>query len=156
MHRRHCHQQLLQCSPFAPAAKLESRVRVDSHAGLGALTIRVRVCHLVYVPTPHMQQHNKHFCLHTPTQQQTQIRGKLKQLKLSNKAVWDRERAREAAGGAVDTPWFVKAVYYPLCVFLDVAFDNRCGCVCVCGGWYLGFLKRRCTHKPACSLPNLI
>jgi ubiquinol oxidase len=54
-----------------------------------------------------------------------QIRDKLKQLKLSNKAVWDREHAREAAGGGVDTPWYVRAVYYSLCLFLDVAFDNR-------------------------------
>lgn len=56
-----------------------------------------------------------------------QIRAKLKDLKLSNKAVWDREHAREAAGGGVDTPWYVRAVYYSLCLFLDVAFDNRCG-----------------------------
>lgn len=54
-----------------------------------------------------------------------QIRDKLKQLKLSNKAVWDREHTREAAGGGVDTPWYVRAVYYSLCLFLDVAFDNR-------------------------------
>eukprot|EP00878_Enallax_costatus_P033326 GHUV01036742.1.p1 GENE.GHUV01036742.1~~GHUV01036742.1.p1 ORF type:complete len:233 (+),score=62.78 GHUV01036742.1:393-1091(+) len=54
-----------------------------------------------------------------------QIRNKLQDLKLSNKAVWDREHAREAAGGGVETPWFVRGVYLPLCVFLDVAFDNR-------------------------------
>uniref|UniRef100_A0A383VUK8 Ubiquinol oxidase n=1 Tax=Tetradesmus obliquus TaxID=3088 RepID=A0A383VUK8_TETOB len=54
-----------------------------------------------------------------------QIRSKLAQLKLSNKAVWDREHAREAAGGGVDTPWFVKGIYLSLCVFLDVAYDNR-------------------------------
>jgi hypothetical protein len=54
-----------------------------------------------------------------------QIRNKLKQLKLSNKAVWDREHAREAAGGGVETPWYVRAVYYSLCLFLDVAYDNR-------------------------------
>jgi ubiquinol oxidase len=54
-----------------------------------------------------------------------QIRSKLGQLKLSNKAVWDREHAREAAGLGVDTPWFVKGVYLSLCVFLDVAYDNR-------------------------------
>lgn len=53
------------------------------------------------------------------------IRSKLKLLKLSNEAVWDRERKREAAGGAVETPWFVKVVYYSLCWFLDVMFDNR-------------------------------
>lgn len=37
-----------------------------------------------------------------------ELRAKLKQLKLSNKAVWDREHVREAAGGGVATPWFVK------------------------------------------------
>lgn len=56
-----------------------------------------------------------------------QIRNKLKELKLSNKAVWDREHAREAAGGGVETPWYVRAVYYSLCLFLDVAYDNRWG-----------------------------
>eukprot|EP00775_Hariotina_reticulata_P006705 gene6705-6926_t len=54
-----------------------------------------------------------------------EIRQKLTKLQLSNKAVWDREHAREAAGGSVDTPWYVRAVYYSLCLFLDVAFDNR-------------------------------
>ncbi|KAF6253734.1 alternative oxidase-domain-containing protein [Scenedesmus sp. NREL 46B-D3] len=61
-------------------------------------------------------------CLRCPA---PQIRSKLRQVKLSNKAVWDREHAREAAGGGVDTPWFVKGVYLSLCVFLDVAYDNR-------------------------------
>lgn len=37
-----------------------------------------------------------------------ELRAKLKQLTLSNQRVWDREHAREAAGGGVDTPWFVK------------------------------------------------
>lgn len=46
-------------------------------------------------------------------------------MKLSNKAVWDRELAREGAGGGVETPWFVRGVYLALCVFLDAAFDNR-------------------------------
>ncbi|GIL82974.1 hypothetical protein Vretifemale_11658 [Volvox reticuliferus] len=55
----------------------------------------------------------------------TEIRAKLKQLKLSNKAVWDREHARERAGQAVETPWFIKAVYLSLCVLLDVLFENR-------------------------------
>lgn len=55
-----------------------------------------------------------------------QIRAKLKRLQLSNKAVWNREHAREAAGGGVDTPWIVKGVYYALCIFLDVAYNNRC------------------------------
>lgn len=55
----------------------------------------------------------------------SQIRAKLKQLKLSNQAVWDREHAREAAGGGVATPWFVRGAYLGLCLLLDVAFDNR-------------------------------
>lgn len=54
-----------------------------------------------------------------------QLRRKLMQLKLSNKAVWDREHAREAAGEGVATPWFVKGTYLALCVFLDVFFENR-------------------------------
>lgn len=54
-----------------------------------------------------------------------QIRQSLKQLKLSNKAVWDRERRREASGAGVNTPWFVRAVYLSLCVFLDMAYHNR-------------------------------
>lgn len=54
-----------------------------------------------------------------------ETRQKLKQLKLSNQAVWDREHAREASGGKVDTPWFVRAVYISLCVFLDVMYMNR-------------------------------
>lgn len=55
----------------------------------------------------------------------TQIRNKLRQLVLSNDAVWARERAREEAGGGVETPWYVRAVYYALCIFLDVAYNNR-------------------------------
>lgn len=54
-----------------------------------------------------------------------EIRAKLKTLKLDNAAVWAREHAREAGGGGVDTPWLVRAVYLSLCVFLDVAYDNR-------------------------------
>lgn len=54
-----------------------------------------------------------------------EIRAKLLQLTLSNQAVWDRERAREAAGGGVDTPWFVRGVYLALCVFLDGFYNNR-------------------------------
>ncbi|KXZ53636.1 hypothetical protein GPECTOR_6g553 [Gonium pectorale] len=54
-----------------------------------------------------------------------EIRVKLKQLKLSNKAVWDREHAREKAGKGVKTPWFIKGVYLSLCYLLDFLFDNR-------------------------------
>lgn len=34
-----------------------------------------------------------------------QIRAKLKQLKLSNQAVWDREHARERDGRGIEAPW---------------------------------------------------
>lgn len=34
-----------------------------------------------------------------------QIRSKLRQLKLSNQAVWDREHKREREGQGVETPW---------------------------------------------------
>jgi ubiquinol oxidase len=54
-----------------------------------------------------------------------ELRGKLAQLKLSNEAIWERERARERAGGAVEAPPLIKLVYYALCVFIDVAFNNR-------------------------------
>ncbi|GFR44103.1 hypothetical protein Agub_g5265 [Astrephomene gubernaculifera] len=53
------------------------------------------------------------------------IRSKLKQLKLSNRAVTEREHARERAGKGVKTPWFILAVYKSLCVLLDVLFNNR-------------------------------
>jgi ubiquinol oxidase len=53
------------------------------------------------------------------------LRAKLKQLKLSNEAVWERERERERAGGGVETPLVVQVIYYSLCLFLDVAFNNR-------------------------------
>eukprot|EP00197_Chlamydomonas_leiostraca_P008573 CAMPEP_0202884810 /NCGR_PEP_ID=MMETSP1391-20130828/41340_1 /ASSEMBLY_ACC=CAM_ASM_000867 /TAXON_ID=1034604 /ORGANISM="Chlamydomonas leiostraca, Strain SAG 11-49" /LENGTH=484 /DNA_ID=CAMNT_0049568041 /DNA_START=96 /DNA_END=1550 /DNA_ORIENTATION=- len=53
------------------------------------------------------------------------IRAKLRQLRLSNQAVWDREHTREATGGKVETPWYVKGVYLALCVMLDNLFNNR-------------------------------
>ena len=54
-----------------------------------------------------------------------EVREKLKRLTLDNAAVWRREKAMEAAGQGVETPWFVRGVYLALCVFLDVAFDRR-------------------------------
>eukprot|EP00955_Chlamydomonas_euryale_P107134 365747-Chlamydomonas_euryale.AAC.11 len=54
-----------------------------------------------------------------------EVQARLKLLKLSNRAVWDREYAREAAGAGVETPWFVRGVYLSLCVFLDFMFENR-------------------------------
>lgn len=54
-----------------------------------------------------------------------ELREKLAQLQLSNKAVWGREHAREAAGDGVWAPWFLRAPYLALCVLLDVVFDGR-------------------------------
>jgi len=54
-----------------------------------------------------------------------EIRAKLARLTLSNDAVWERETARERAGGGVETPWVVRGVYLALCVFLDKFFEDR-------------------------------
>ena len=43
----------------------------------------------------------------------------------SRQAVWDREHAREAAGGGVVTPLVIKAPYLVLCLMLDVLFEGR-------------------------------
>jgi ubiquinol oxidase len=55
-------------------------------------------------------------------------RKKLKELTLSNDAIWAREELREQ----VEAPWLIKAPYYVLCYFLDVLFDSkpiaRCSC----------------------------
>lgn len=48
-------------------------------------------------------------------------RKKLKQLKLSNDAIWAREELRDQ----VQAPWIIKAPYYILCYFLDVLFDKK-------------------------------
>lgn len=56
-----------------------------------------------------------------------EIRAKLKQLKLSNKKVWDREHDREARGEGVDTPWFVK-VRWGSCAWGTT--HGREGCCC--------------------------
>jgi len=45
----------------------------------------------------------------------TQIRLKLKQLTLSNKAVSAREHKREMSGGKVETTWCVKLAALGLC-----------------------------------------
>lgn len=39
--------------------------------------------------------------------------AQLKELKLSNQAIWDREHAREAAGGGVQTTWRARTVLPP-------------------------------------------
>lgn len=59
------------------------------------------------------------------SRQCTELRAKLNRLTLSNDAVWARERAREEAGGGVDTPLVVRVAYLALCYFLDFAFNNR-------------------------------
>ncbi|KAG0617088.1 hypothetical protein M758_5G162500 [Ceratodon purpureus] len=53
--------------------------------------------------------------------EQDELRAALKKLKLSNKAVWDRENARPP----VEAPWWILGPYYLLCLMLDVIFDNR-------------------------------
>ena len=42
------------------------------------------------------------------------LRRELRQLTLSNDAVWARERAREAADGGVAAPWVLRLPYYAL------------------------------------------
>jgi hypothetical protein len=52
-------------------------------------------------------------------------RLKLKLLTLSNKAVWDREHAREEAGGAIRSPFVLRGPYLFLCGMIDVLFDGK-------------------------------
>lgn len=54
-----------------------------------------------------------------------EMRQQLKQLKLCNDAIWDRERAREKRGGGVETSLAIKIPYYFLCYMLDALFNNR-------------------------------
>lgn len=58
-------------------------------------------------------------------QECNEILAQLKELKLSNEAVWERERAREKRGGGIQSPLAIKAAYYLLCYALDVLFNNR-------------------------------
>lgn len=60
-----------------------------------------------------------------PEDECMRIRAKLNGLKLSNDAVWDRERARIAEGDGVTAPWYINLAYYTLCYLLDVLFNNR-------------------------------
>lgn len=55
----------------------------------------------------------------------SEILAKLKKLKLSNDAVWERERAREKQGAGIESPFAIKTAYYLLCYTLDVLFNNR-------------------------------
>ncbi|GFH14655.1 ubiquinol oxidase [Haematococcus lacustris] len=50
---------------------------------------------------------------------------RLSRLILSNHAVSERERVREAIGGKVEAPWYVRGVYDILCLLIDVLFENR-------------------------------
>jgi hypothetical protein len=52
---------------------------------------------------------------------QSKIQNQLKQFKLSNQAIWDREHAEP---NAVKAPWVIKAPYIVLCVLLDVLFEG--------------------------------
>ncbi|CAM6104079.1 unnamed protein product [Calypogeia fissa] len=54
-------------------------------------------------------------------EERNELRAKLKQLVLSNDAVWERERSRPA----VEAPWWILGPYYFLCLMLDVIFNNR-------------------------------
>lgn len=49
------------------------------------------------------------------------LQNDLKDLTLSNDAVWDRERSRPP----VEAPWWILVPYYALCLMLDVIFENR-------------------------------
>ena len=57
--------------------------------------------------------------------QAREVRSKLDALVLSNDAVWQREREREAAGGKVDSPLLLLGPYYFLCWCLDAFFEDR-------------------------------
>ena len=54
-----------------------------------------------------------------------QVRTVLKGLKLSNKKVAIRERAREEKEGKVEAPWPIKFAYAALCWSLDIMYNNR-------------------------------
>ena len=49
------------------------------------------------------------------------VRAKLRQLRLSNDAIWAREERRPQ----VEAPWVLLAPYYALCWVLDAFFDGR-------------------------------
>lgn len=51
----------------------------------------------------------------------TRVRAKLRQLRLSNDAIWAREERRPQ----VEAPWVLLAPYYALCWVLDAFFDGR-------------------------------
>ena len=50
--------------------------------------------------------------------EQDELRAALKKLKLSNKAVWDRENARPP----VEAPWWILGPYYLLCLVRNLTF----------------------------------
>jgi hypothetical protein len=54
-----------------------------------------------------------------------QIRDKLKQLKLNDTEVWEREEQRRKEQGDVAAPWYIKAPFWLLCIMLDACFANR-------------------------------
>ncbi len=54
-----------------------------------------------------------------------QVRTVLKGLKLSNKKVAIRERAREDKEGKVEAPWPITLAYDALCWSLDIMYNNR-------------------------------
>eukprot|EP00599_Poterioochromonas_sp_BG-1_P004338 CAMPEP_0173148890 /NCGR_PEP_ID=MMETSP1105-20130129/9995_1 /TAXON_ID=2985 /ORGANISM="Ochromonas sp., Strain BG-1" /LENGTH=516 /DNA_ID=CAMNT_0014063643 /DNA_START=35 /DNA_END=1585 /DNA_ORIENTATION=- len=54
-------------------------------------------------------------------QEKDDNRKKLRQLKLSNENIWQREFRRPA----VTSPWLIKMPYFALCWLLDVLFDGK-------------------------------
>eukprot|EP00878_Enallax_costatus_P016845 GHUV01017681.1.p1 GENE.GHUV01017681.1~~GHUV01017681.1.p1 ORF type:complete len:375 (+),score=118.45 GHUV01017681.1:809-1933(+) len=54
-----------------------------------------------------------------------EVRYKLRQLKLNDNDVWEREKARKARLGDVSAPWYIRAPFWLLCIILDVFFTGR-------------------------------
>lgn len=72
----------------------------------------------------------------------------LAKLKLSNRAVREREEAREALpGGAVKSPILLKIPYLALCGFIDLTFENRP----IQRFWFLETVR---PSLPLCSVPR--
>ena len=57
--------------------------------------------------------------------EQDELRAALKKLKLSNKAVWDREKARPP----VEAPWWILGPYYLLCLVCNLIFSFMSCCM---------------------------
>jgi hypothetical protein len=53
------------------------------------------------------------------------VRGQLRALKLSNKAVEEYEAKRRAEEGETVSPIYIKLPYLALCFVLDIIFESR-------------------------------